>query len=141
MAPPTPRRTISRSAKAWRAGAALKARGATYEEMRAALLEHAEREIAEWAHEKGLTNGERELRRIYERNAARDDGRARLRVPTRDAERLPVMRLLDDILSRAEPEPMMRDLGGWPTEVRCREPMGLHVLTADAAQRQRFSDA
>ena len=57
----------SRSAKAFRAGAALKARGADYEEMRDALLGHNDPEIAEWARTKGMDNGERELRRIYDR--------------------------------------------------------------------------
>ena len=57
----------SRSAKAFRAGAALKAGGASYEEMRDALLSHKDPEIAEWARTKGMDNGERELRRIYDR--------------------------------------------------------------------------
>jgi hypothetical protein len=55
----------SRSAKAYRAGAALKAGGATYEEMRDALLAHTDVEIAEWARTKGMADGERELRRIF----------------------------------------------------------------------------
>ena len=57
----------SRSAKAFRAGAAFKAVGADYEEMRDALLGHNDPEIAEWAHTKGMDNGARELRRIYDR--------------------------------------------------------------------------
>ena len=57
----------SRSAKAFRAGAELKAAGATYEDMRAALLKHRDPEIVEWARTKGMDNGERELRRIYDR--------------------------------------------------------------------------
>ena len=57
----------SRSAKAFRAGAALKAGGADYEEMRDALLGHQDPEIAEWARTKGMDNGERELRRVYDR--------------------------------------------------------------------------
>ena len=57
----------SRSAKAFRAGAALKAGGADYEEMRDALLSHNDPEIAEWARSKGMDNAERELRRIYDR--------------------------------------------------------------------------
>ena len=61
------RQNSSRSAKAFRAGAALKLAGATYEEMRDALLEHQDPEIAEWASTKGMDNGERELRRIYDR--------------------------------------------------------------------------
>jgi hypothetical protein len=57
----------SRSAKAFRVGAALKAGGASYEEMRAALLAHADPDVAEWARVKGMANGERELRRIYDK--------------------------------------------------------------------------
>jgi putative DNA primase/helicase len=57
----------SRSAKAFRAGAAFKANGATYEEMRDALLGHKDPEISEWARTKGMDNGERELRRIFDR--------------------------------------------------------------------------
>ena len=57
----------SRSAKAFGIGAALKAGGASYEQMRDALLNHADHEIAEWARTKGMDNGERELRRIYDK--------------------------------------------------------------------------
>ena len=56
----------SRSAKAFRKGAALKAAGASYAEMRDALLADADPDIAEWARTKGTANGERELRRIYD---------------------------------------------------------------------------
>ena len=69
----------SRSAKAFRAGAALKLAGATYEEMRDALLEHQDPEIAEWASTKGMDNGERELRRVYDR--ALTTGVINLRAP------------------------------------------------------------
>ena len=57
----------SRSAKAFRAGSALKAGGADYEEMRDALLGHQDPEVAEWAQTKGMHHGERELRRVYDR--------------------------------------------------------------------------
>jgi hypothetical protein len=57
----------SRSARAFRAGAASKAAGATYEEMRDALLGHKDPEIAEWARTKGSENGERELQRIFDK--------------------------------------------------------------------------
>ena len=43
-------RDESRSARAFRAGATLRAAGASYGEMRDALLEHEDPEIAEWAH-------------------------------------------------------------------------------------------
>jgi RecA-family ATPase len=55
----------SRSGRAFGEGARLKAQGATYEQMRDALLNSADPAIAAWADEKGLANGERELRRIY----------------------------------------------------------------------------
>jgi hypothetical protein len=57
----------SRSARAFRAGTELEAAGATYEEMRLALLESKDPEIAEWARTKGCATNERELHRIYER--------------------------------------------------------------------------
>jgi hypothetical protein len=56
-----------RSGKAFREGARLKAKGASYEEMRDALLGHADAEISEWARTKGSTNNERELHRVYDR--------------------------------------------------------------------------
>jgi hypothetical protein len=56
----------SRSAKAFRKGAALKATGYSYDAMRDALLADADPEIADWARTKGSANGERELHRIYE---------------------------------------------------------------------------
>ena len=55
----------SRSGAAFRAGAILRDDGASYEEMREALLEHEDPDIAEWARTKGLANNERELKRIY----------------------------------------------------------------------------
>ena len=57
----------SRSANAFRAGAVLKAEGATYKEMCAALLVHEDADIAAWARTKGLNNDERELKRIYDK--------------------------------------------------------------------------
>ena len=57
----------SRSARAFRAGAALKAGGASYVEMREALLADSDSEIAEWARTKGCANGEREMRRVYDK--------------------------------------------------------------------------
>jgi len=57
----------SRSARAFRKGAALKAAGASYEEMRDALLADADPEIAEWAATKGRGGGEREMRRVYDK--------------------------------------------------------------------------
>jgi AAA domain len=56
----------SRSGKAFRKGATLKAAGYSYDAMRDALLADEDPEIAEWARTKGLANNERELHRIYE---------------------------------------------------------------------------
>jgi hypothetical protein len=67
----------SRSARAFRAGAALRAAGGTYDEMRSALLESKDPEIAEWARTKGLANDERELRRIFDK-AGDDEPAVRL---------------------------------------------------------------
>jgi hypothetical protein len=64
----------SRSGKAFRKGAALKAAGYSYDAMRDALLADEDPEIAEWARTKGLANGERELHRIYDN--AGDNGAA-----------------------------------------------------------------
>jgi hypothetical protein len=64
----------SRSAKAFGIGAALKAGGASYEEMRDALLTHEDPEIAEWARSKGVANGERELRRVFDNVGCSDEG-------------------------------------------------------------------
>jgi putative DNA primase/helicase len=58
-------RDESRSAVAFRLGAALRRQGKTFEEMVAAL--RADPETAEWVEEKGDANGQRELHRIWER--------------------------------------------------------------------------
>jgi putative DNA primase/helicase len=55
----------SRSAIAFRKGAALRRAGKTFEEMCAAL--RADPETAEWVREKGEINGGRELRRIWDK--------------------------------------------------------------------------
>jgi putative DNA primase/helicase len=57
----------SRSGKAWRAGAELKRKGASYAQMRDALLEHPDPDIATWARTKGSPFRERELHRIYDK--------------------------------------------------------------------------
>jgi putative DNA primase/helicase len=62
-------RDDSRSAKAWRVGAALKATtDASYAAMRDALVGHEDSGVADWARTKGLANGERELRRIFDKS-------------------------------------------------------------------------
>jgi putative DNA primase/helicase len=57
----------SRSAQAFRAGAALKSSGASHAQMRGKLLTHDDPGVAAWARTKGLANGERELRRIFDK--------------------------------------------------------------------------
>src|SRR5262249_21988738 len=54
------------SGKAFRKGRSLKARGASYEEMRQALLDDEDSDIAAWARTKGMAANERELRRIWD---------------------------------------------------------------------------
>jgi RecA-family ATPase len=63
----------SRSAKAFRVGAAIASAGRPYEEIRAALLASDDPDIVAWTLEKGLSNGERELRRIFGRAAGQED--------------------------------------------------------------------
>ena len=57
----------SRSAKAFRAGATLKAGGASYEEMRDGLLQHEDPEIADWANSKGLRQQRTRTQGIYDK--------------------------------------------------------------------------
>jgi hypothetical protein len=71
-----------------------------------------------------LAREERE-RRLAQRN----DPRPRLAAPPRDAERLPVLAAIDDVLAALQlSEPPMRDAEGCPTEVRNRSPLMLHAL-------------
>jgi hypothetical protein len=57
----------SRSGKAFREGARMKAGGATYEQIAEALRNSSDPDIAAWTKEKGESNNERELHRIYDR--------------------------------------------------------------------------
>lgn len=56
----------SRSGKAFREALRMKDAGMSYEQVRDALLNHADPDIHAWAHEKGATNNERELHRAYD---------------------------------------------------------------------------
>ncbi len=68
--------------------------------------------------------------------ATRLDRRVRLIVPLPDAERLPVLRSLDEVLTAVdEDEPPMRDLDGQPVEVRARPPMAMHELTSSGSNQ------
>jgi hypothetical protein len=70
------------------------------------------------------SRGERE-RRL----ADRTDPRPRLAAPPPDAERLPILTAIDDVLAGLQQsEPPMRDAEGCPTEIRCRAPIMLYAL-------------
>jgi hypothetical protein len=65
----------------------------------------------------------------------------RLPVPKPDAERLPTLRSLDEVLGAdTSPSRVMRDLGGHPVEVRVRTPANVHELTAIAANDDESGD-
>jgi putative DNA primase/helicase len=64
---PAAGRDSSRSAKAFRAALRLRRQGCTLDELREALTNHADPEIAAWMQEKGRANNERELHRLWER--------------------------------------------------------------------------
>jgi Bifunctional DNA primase/polymerase, N-terminal len=69
--------------------------------------------------------------------AAAESTRERIEGIFADDEIGPILRLLDDILSRVDaPEPPMRDAEGWPVEVQCRQSAGLHKLTAEGANAE-----
>jgi hypothetical protein len=63
-----------RSGRAFRIGVILAATGASYEDMRNALLTYANPEISDWVRTQGMANGERELRRIYDKARGRNPG-------------------------------------------------------------------
>ena len=67
--------TLPDSANAFRTGIALVQTGATYEEMVDALL--TDPETADWVRTKGQANGERELRRIWEKASGETTDRDR----------------------------------------------------------------
>ncbi len=73
---------------------------------------------------------------VERRAASRTDRRLQIPVPLPDAERVPVLRTLDEVLGAAEQvEPPMRDLDGHPVEVRTRPPMMLHELTSEGSNQ------
>jgi hypothetical protein len=102
-----------------RAGLKVRSLAARIKEARS---EHARRRAAE------------EQRR---REAERADNRVCMPAPPPDGERLPVLCMLDEVLSKVrDPEPPMRDLDGRPVEVRGRVPLMLHQLTALGANEE-----
>jgi hypothetical protein len=75
------------------------------------------------------------------KDAESQDQRLRLPAPAPDAERLPVLRAIDEVLVNvAGPEPPMRNLDGHPVEIRCRPPFDLHELTACGANDEEPED-
>lgn len=73
--------------------------------------------------------------------ARRVDRRVRLPAPAPDAERLPILGALEEVLCGVEePEPPMRDMDGHPVEVRERPPMMLHELTSGGANQTEQKD-
>ena len=76
-----------RSGRAFRIGVILAATGASYEDMRNALLTNANLEISDWARTKGMANGERELRRIYDKATRPQSGRAAWNISSRTCNR------------------------------------------------------
>jgi hypothetical protein len=69
-----------------------------------------------------------------QRLAARTDPRPQITAPRHDAEWLPVMNTLNEVLGGSkEPEPPMRDVDGVMTAVRPRRIPDMHLLTADGA--------
>ena len=68
--------------------------------------------------------------------ATRKDGRIRLAAPLPDAERLPVVRAIDEVLCGVdEAEPPMRGMDGEPVEIRVRAPLLLHELSSVGANQ------
>jgi hypothetical protein len=75
-----------------------------------------------------------------ERMPVARDGRLRLPVPTHDAERLPVMRDLDEVLTAVQAAiPPIRDVVGRPIYVEEQSPLGLHLLTSESADDRNVS--
>ena len=59
--------------------------------------------------------------------ASRRDQRPQVPLPPPDAPRLEVAQMLDRVMA-AGPAPAMRDLDGWPVEIRHRAPTGMYLL-------------
>ena len=89
----------SRSAIAFRKGAALRGAGKTFEEMCAAL--RADPETADWVREKGATNAGRELHRIWDRAVDRQQRNTKANSGTLGAHRFNLVRFKDIQLGAA----------------------------------------
>lgn len=77
---------------------------------------------------------EQERRR---RQAERLDHRPQIEAPKPDAERLPVLAALDEVLlAIRRSEPPVRDADGRPTDARCRAPFLLHELLTQTGEHE-----
>lgn len=88
---------------------------------------------------------EREMSRAQEardrRIAERRDPRPRIMVPALDAPWIPQMDLLNDVLGKSTAaEPPARDNDGFITQVRTRQPLNMHTLTAAEANGEGTED-
>jgi hypothetical protein len=88
---------------------------------------------------------EREMHRTQEehdrRLAERRDPRPQIRVPRADAQWLPQMDVLNDVLGTSTAaEPPARDIDGYVTQVRTRRPVNMHTLTAGEANAEGTED-
>jgi len=108
------------------------------------LLGHYPNGIANKYWERLLVEIERIYSKIHrsEEGNGTDGPRPQHPVPARDAERLPIMRLLDNVLGSVDcPEPPMRNLEGKPIYIDVREPGGFHALMAMSANSENGDDA
>lgn len=79
--------------------------------------------------------------RVHEQRLA-CESRPTYPLPPADAERGPIIRLVDDALAAdLSEEPPMRDASGALVAVRMREPWGLHLLTATGSNAEARPDA
>jgi hypothetical protein len=75
------------------------------------------------------------------RDATRTDPRPQILVPRPDAEWLPVMGALNEVLGTSrDPEPPMRDIDGVIVAVRERHIPGMHALTSAGANAEEAED-
>jgi hypothetical protein len=91
---------------------------------------------------KAWQSEERAKAERHRRAAARTDCRIQLPVPLYDAEWLPVMANINEVLGAATAdEPPMRDIYGYITEVRVRRIPDMHALTMGDANHEEGDDA
>ncbi len=75
------------------------------------------------------------------RTAERQDPRPRIEVPNTNAEWLPHMQVLNEVLGKIdEPEPPMRDNEGFSTAITCNRVPLLHTLTAPGSNSEETDE-